>query len=75
MAVFHTGVPEYDGDPAHMLRERFIRSIGDPHRIRGEVAAWTLYYTWNLFCEKQSLQRLYWSKEPVRLARLKDEKL
>lgn len=75
IAVFRNGAPDYEGDPAHLLRERFIRSVGDVHRIRPDVAEWTIYYVWNLFKERETLQQLKWAKQPVAITGLKDNVL
>lgn len=58
--VWATGIPDYEGDPMHLLRERLIN---DSKTNRTEDIAFTLYYAWNLFSERVPRTLLKMQKE------------
>lgn len=61
--VFKTGIPDYDGDAAHALREMLIRERTKGVR-RADFKTYSLFANmWDKFCERT----------PVRAARSKDD--
>lgn len=73
--VMKSGIPSYDGDPIHALRERFIRLSEEAARVNQEYAIWTLYDTWNKFSNSETVQRIVIKKEPVYIECLDRSKL
>lgn len=65
--VFRTGIPSYEGDVMHVLRERFIRFTSSNERIRQEVAAHTVHYAWNLFAKQKTVGVLRWQNTFVEI--------
>lgn len=62
--VFKTGIPSYDGDVMHMLRERLIASQSGTN-VTNRSAAWTLFHCWNLFVKNETVSVLRWQTKPV----------
>lgn len=55
VAVFKTGVPAYDGCPAHALRERIIRG-GDTRNVIARGDSLRAYmHAWNMFSKRESV--------------------
>lgn len=73
--TLRTGVPAYDGDPIHIMRERFIGYQGAEGRISYEVAAWTVFNCWNLFAAGEKSLRIKWCKSSIDIAGLKRAKI
>jgi len=66
MTVFNTGVPDYEGCPAHRLREQLIASAG--HKGNRASSAWSLMmmaHVWNLFAKRKAIQIL---KPPMQVS-------
>ncbi len=49
LEVFRTGVPDYDGCPAHKLRERMLRTGLTMHRMAREHQWFSVVHAWNTF--------------------------
>lgn len=73
--VFRTGIPSYDGDVIHVLRERFIRFSGAGQRLNQEIASATVLYAWNLFVEQKTIAVLRWQKGFVEIDGIDRSKL
>jgi hypothetical protein len=66
MTVFNTGVPDYEGCPAHRLREQLIASAG--HKGNRASSSWSLMmmaHVWNLFAKRKAIQQL---KPPLQVS-------
>lgn len=59
--VLKTGVPSYDGDPIHALRDKLL--LADP-KPSFDVAANTVFRAWNAYCQRDTL-RISWQKRPI----------
>lgn len=66
--VLSSGIPFYDGDPAQMVRERFLRQQAQKNRVNHSVKYKLLAHTWNLFSERTSVQKVVTPQE-VRIDR------
>ena len=56
--VLQSGVPAYEGDPAHVFRERIIRDHG-AFTVLKRVEKWRMIkHSWNLFAAKQKTKIL-----------------
>ena len=58
-SVFRTGIPFYEGDPAHLVRERVIRTRGTPSAMQAATVGLLVAAAW------KSFRRL----EPVKLVK------
>ncbi len=63
--VLKTGVPDFDGDPIHMYRERILRMRNEDLKISGRAQWWTLKHCFNLFRKRQPVQQLKFAKRPT----------
>lgn len=75
--VLKSGTPDYDGDPIHLYRERFILdyagNIGSvPMRERN---LWTFKHCWNAFAKRIPMERLRWRQSDVDIDGLDVKKL
>lgn len=58
--VFNTGIPSYDGDPAHLWREKILRertASGRMYHSKGFTLL-AMAHVWNLFVERRKVQAL-----------------
>lgn len=58
IAVWRSGVPAYDGDPAHICREKVIRLRGTAQTPTGHILARMVVHSWNLFRQGKSVRSL-----------------
>ena len=63
--VWTTGQPDYDGDPAHILRERLLREKGSATGLKRDERYRLLFHTWNAFAKKKPVELLRPPKELV----------
>lgn len=63
VSVFVTGVPHYDGDPAHLFRERLIRSSDDTNALKRPDVWRGMKRTWNLFAAGKSVKIIKWQND------------
>lgn len=61
--VFKTGVPAYDGCPAHKLREFVIGSQGSKSQLHRKEHFPSTVHVWNLFRRGEAMKRLSWPKD------------
>lgn len=61
--VFATGIPDYENDPAHLFRERLIRSADQNTILKPEEALRGLKQAWNLFAREQPARVLRWTAD------------
>ncbi len=61
--VFASGEPTYDGDPAHLWRERLFAQAKSKYRLRQRSMRIGTIHAWNLFRRK----------EPLKIFRLPDD--
>lgn len=62
--VWHSGIPDYTGDPVHRYRERLIRAKAErATNIERHQKTIGLAHAWNLFARKQPLNKTVWPKE------------
>jgi hypothetical protein len=60
MAVFNSGVPDYEGCPAHRFRENMItaRSTKGPINLNGTWTLMMMAHVWNMFARHKPVQFL-----------------
>lgn len=73
--VFRTGVPKFDGDPIHQLRERLLRMANDKIRPQQDVVNRTLFECWNKFRKGESIAYIKMHKGLVDIHGLDRNKL
>jgi hypothetical protein len=54
--VFRTGVPFYDGDPAHLVRERIIRTRGTTSAIQASTVGLLVAQAWRSFSRMEAVR-------------------
>ena len=75
VAVLKTGVPDYDGDQMHVLRERMLRMTKEVLKVTPEVKWNTFKYAWNAFAKQKPLQSLKIQKAYVEIDDIKTNAL
>lgn len=55
--VYRHGVPTYDGDPIHTLRERIIMASSAPTRMTPASVDATAFHAWNMFAKGKPVNR------------------
>lgn len=63
VAVFVDGIPNYENDPAHLLRERLIRSATSSDQMKRREAFRGMKQAWNAFATRRPLKVLKWNGE------------
>lgn len=63
MQVFSTGVQNYAGDPAHMLRERLLRDRTDKARTLSSFSLLAMVHVWNHFSKGNAVKVLKFPHE------------
>ena len=58
IAVFNTGIPDYAGDPAHMLRERWLHERGAVVRSTDSHTLVQIAHVWNHFAKQRAFRQL-----------------
>lgn len=69
------GIPHYEGDPMHYLRERLIRKSDAAEMVKPEVLQYTIFHAWNMLCDSAKVTHIRWQKEPIDIKGLKRETL
>lgn len=64
LAVWRHGVPDYEGDPMHSLRERVIRTRGTPSAMSIDVLIGAFATAWEKFAKMQSLKTVKPMRNP-----------
>lgn len=64
--VFKTGVPAYDGCPAHMLREQIVLRRRSRASSFANTERWrSMVHAWNLFAAEKTMRKFSWPKDVV----------
>ena len=58
MTVFNTGIQTFEGDPAHLFREKLLRERSSPHRAVDNFYLMSFIHVWNHFAERTPVQQL-----------------
>jgi len=56
--VWKSGVPDYAGDPTHVMRERVVRTRGTAMHMTGPVLSKLLAKSWSLFVAMRPIEKL-----------------
>lgn len=72
--VLQNGIPDYDGDPVHLLRERMLLLTGET-RIARNVVDNGLKQAWNAFAIRKPVHRMQWPKALVKIDGIDPERL
>lgn len=65
ISVIKSGIPDYDGDPIHIYRERIIRMRDEALTIRRGSRWFTLKNCWNMFRQRRAVSLLKFSNKPI----------